>query len=300
MDYSSSNNNNNEEPLSRVSTPESFDFIPSPAKYWASLHGPKTQSGPEYERWLEYQQQPARTTTTPTPPPPTLNPSAAPFVPGLHITAPALLAVISPPLSSPTTTTADRGLPKPCPPPPNDGTFVELTHTYRRRLEGGALPTWNVIEWLSVLPPNALREDGSVELDIGWAVKCVGYAHIGPGARGRAVLLSDSFLRESLVESGIPRTVLAWLCGEEGKDGGKIVVDEEEARAFWTEFKNGMLDLSFLGSRSWCAPGRQIYRLSLEAQLVSQETDSKPKMIKRLAQQHEIMGLRDKEGQEEG
>lgn len=29
-----------------------------------------------------------------------------------------------------------------------------------------------------------------------------------------------------------------------------------------------------------------------------QDQDSKPKMIKRLAQQHEIMGLRDKEGQE--
>ncbi|KAF2262702.1 PSP1-domain-containing protein [Lojkania enalia] len=39
-------------------------------------------------------------------------------------------------------------------------------------------------------------------------------------------------------------------------------------------------------------------RSALAGMGAQQETDAKPKMIKRLAQQHEIMGLRDKEGQE--
>ena len=79
-----------------------------------------------------------------------------------------------------------------------------------------------------------MKEDGSVKLNIQWAISCIGNGHLERSRRtGREVIKKDSGLRHMATNLGLPKLVLDWLCGEKGLEGPNLHVPTESAGGFW-------------------------------------------------------------------
>jgi len=138
-------------------------------------------------------------------------------------------ASTGPPLNAPNEPAAMR---PPLPPPPpsahNRPHFVSTVNAYKNR------KTMNnpreVIPRFQDLPREHYNADGSVNLQIQWVIAQAGYAHFEGRPGQRAVLVSNSWIRNA-TEYGIPRSVIIWLTDSNG--GGILHVPASQARSFW-------------------------------------------------------------------
>ncbi|KAF2259164.1 hypothetical protein CC78DRAFT_586219 [Lojkania enalia] len=251
------------EPMALPDSPRSFDVIPSPHNVVASLHGPP-EDHPAYSEWLQRQWilEPEPIVPLPQLLVPSLNPQAEAFLPGAsHLQASARslsLPPSSPPpfpppppsSSSPSSYSpspaASVALPPLSPAAPQPPTAIppatnpptrprpKLVYTQWDILRGPPAPVPEVVERLLAPPPEAFKADGSVVLNVQWAVECIGYAHLEPAPdTRRATLKRDSALRTEATQYGIPAQVIRWLCHEPGFQGPILHVQPEDALMFW-------------------------------------------------------------------
>jgi hypothetical protein len=142
---------------------------------------------------------------------------------GMNVYAPAFVPP-APPASGP-----PRGI---NPPPPQQ---PHLVYTELNFLLGPMAPLDQVIGRLLDLPNEAWRPDGSVYLDLSWAIKCIGHGHFRPSsATQRAILKEELTLRTRGGLFNLPDVVCKWLCEEPGYQGGVLDVPADVAQAFWT------------------------------------------------------------------
>lgn len=88
-----------------------------------------------------------------------------------------------------------------------------------------------VIPRLRRLPVTSFRGDGSVDIDLTWAIHALGYAHF-EGAHGqRSRLRSNSWMRTQGIQYGLPEIFIRWLSGE--ILGGVLHIPADKARQFW-------------------------------------------------------------------
>ncbi len=73
-----------------------------------------------------------------------------------------------------------------------------------------------------------------MEVNIQWAIQCVGYGHLeGSKATGRAIVKEDSPLRTTGVNFGLHPLVLQWLNGNAGFEGPTLHLPAEIANQIW-------------------------------------------------------------------
>jgi len=201
---------------------EDWDFQPHPEIN--SIYGPPKWHE-KYEQWHADNKTPDSAPII-NPPLANLNPDAQPYTPYTPYTP--IVAAFQRPEVDVTPTRVKHSAEM------TTGSRAHNIYEQRDYMTGPPAPVAEVVARLrDEVPREKFNEDGSIELNIQWAIDRIGYGHLEKGRNGRAIIRRDSPLFKSAINFGLPYVISDWLKGRLGCDGPTLRVSAEAAGNFW-------------------------------------------------------------------